>query len=73
MGLTGLINIFISLVFIALSWWALQVFRFDLFFQDYKSPQAKLLQIFVSLALGHSVARFFMDYLGWSTMLKHLF
>ena len=73
LGSTGLINIFLSLVFIALSWWAIQGFRFDLFCKDLKGPQTKVLQILVSIALGHSVARFFMDYLGWSLMLKQLF
>lgn len=72
-GATGLINILLSLVFITLSWWAVQSFRLDLFVKDYKSPQAKVLQILVSVALGHSVAKFFMDYLGWSLMLKQLF
>lgn len=73
LGSTGLINIFLSLVFIWISWWAIQCFRLDLFVKDYKSPQVKALQILVSVALGHGVARFFMDYLGWSMMLKQLF
>lgn len=73
MGVTGLVNIVVSLALIALSWWALQSFRFDLFVKDHKSSQAKLLQILLSLALGHGVARFFMDYLGWSSMLRYLF
>ncbi|WP_134702572.1 DUF1146 family protein [Ammoniphilus sp. YIM 78166] len=73
MGTTGLINIVLSLAFITLSWWAIQSFRFDLFVKDYKSPQVKVLQMFVAISLGHGVARFFMDYLGWSMMLKQLF
>ncbi|RKD23083.1 hypothetical protein BEP19_12725 [Ammoniphilus oxalaticus] len=73
MGADGLINIFISLVFITLSWWALQTLRFELFTNDYKGAQTRLLQILASIALGHGVARFFMDYLGWSLMLKQLF
>ena len=73
LGSTGLINIFLSLVFIWISWWAIQCFRLDLFVKDYKRPQVKALQILVSVALGHGVARFFMDYLGWSMMLKQLF
>lgn len=71
-GATGLINIVLSLIFIAVSWWAIQTFKFDLFVKDHKGPQAKVLQILLSIALGHGVARFFMDYLGWSLMLKQL-
>ncbi|RXT04381.1 DUF1146 family protein [Ammoniphilus sp. CFH 90114] len=73
LGSTGLINIFLSLIFISISWWAIQCFRLDLFVKDYKSAQVKALQILLSIALGHGVARFFMDYLGWSMMLKQLF
>jgi uncharacterized integral membrane protein (TIGR02327 family) len=72
MGANGLINILLSLVFITISWWALQTCRFDLFVKDYKGGRAKALQILIAIALGHSVARFFMDYLGWSLMLKQL-
>lgn len=71
-GATGLVNIVLSLVFITISWWALQSFRFDLFVHSPRSAQAKVLQVLAAVALGHSVARFFMDYLGWSIMLKQL-
>jgi len=72
LGTTGLINIVISLIFIALSWWAIQAFRLDVFVKNYKSPQTKVLMMLLSIALGHGVARFFMDYLGWSIMLNQL-
>jgi uncharacterized integral membrane protein (TIGR02327 family) len=72
LGTTGLINILVSLVSILVSWWALQVFKFDLFVKRQTSAQAKVLQILLSIALGHEVAKFFMDYLGWSLMLKEL-
>lgn len=68
----AVINILISIVFIALSWWALQAFRFDLFVVKPDSAQAKLLQILLAIFIGYGVARFFMDYLGWSLMLKEL-
>jgi uncharacterized integral membrane protein (TIGR02327 family) len=68
----AVINILISIVFIAVSWWALQAFRFDLFVVRADSAQAKLLQILLSIFIGYGVARFFMDYLGWSLMLKEL-
>ena len=71
-GATGLINIVLSLLFISVSWWGIQSFRFDLFMKDHKGPQTKVLQILLSIALGPGVARFFMDYLGWSLMLKGL-
>jgi uncharacterized integral membrane protein (TIGR02327 family) len=68
----AVINILVAIVFIALSWWALQAFRFDLFVHKIDSAQAKLLQILLSIFIGYGVARFFMDYLGWSLMLREL-
>ena len=72
-GMSALLTILLSLVCIALSWWALQSFRFDLFVRNPDSAQSKLLQILLSVVLGHGVARFFMDYLGSSILLQELF
>lgn len=70
---SAVLNIVLSIVFIALSWWALQAFRFDLFVKKVDSAQAKLLQILLSIFIGYGVARFFLEYLGWSLMLRELF
>jgi uncharacterized integral membrane protein (TIGR02327 family) len=72
MGWTGLFNIFISLVSIALAWWALQVFRFDLFLADPRGARAKVLQMILSIVLGYQLSRFFVDYLNWSILLKYV-
>lgn len=72
-GLTGLISILVALVCMALAWWALQQFRFDLFLKQPKSPAAKMLQVLLSIALGYQIARFILDYFNWSNMLKGMF
>jgi uncharacterized integral membrane protein (TIGR02327 family) len=69
----GLISIAIYLIFIALSWWALQEFRFDVLLRRPKSTQSKLLQIFLSIALGYQLGRFFLDYLQFSLGLQRMF
>ncbi len=73
MEISAVLNIVLSVVFIGVSWWALQAFRFDLFVKKADSAQAKLLQILLSIFIGYGVARFFLEYLGWSLMLKDLF
>ncbi|MBO8165413.1 MAG: DUF1146 domain-containing protein [Brevibacillus sp.] len=73
MGASALLYILFTIVCIGLSWWALQAFRFDLFVKKADSAQAKLLQIFLSIFLGHGVAQFFMEYLGHSLLLQTLF
>jgi uncharacterized integral membrane protein (TIGR02327 family) len=69
----AIINIGLYLLCIALSWWALQEFRFDVLLKRPKSPQAKLLQILLAIALGHLAASFFMQYLGLSVGLNSIF
>jgi uncharacterized integral membrane protein (TIGR02327 family) len=73
MAMSGLGSILFTLVCIALAWFGLQQFRFDLFLKQPKSPMAKLLQVFLSIALGYEVGRFFMDYFTWSQLLKGMF
>lgn len=73
MGLNGLLGVTISILFIFLSWWALQVFRIDIFFTDPNSPQAKLLLVFLSILIGYGLTSFFLDYLSWSVLIRQLF
>ncbi|MNN80458.1 hypothetical protein D3C81_1971920 [compost metagenome] len=68
-----MINIFITLICIACSWWALQELHFDKIVKKPKSVQSKVLQILVSVGLGYQVARFFIDYFNWSTWLSGMF
>lgn len=72
-GVSALLNIVISIACIGISWWALQAFRFDLFVKKADSPQAKVLQIILSIFIGHGLARFFLEYLGSSLLLQDLF
>jgi uncharacterized integral membrane protein (TIGR02327 family) len=66
-------NIAIYLLCIALAWWALQEFRFDVLLKRPQSAPAKLLQILLAIAIGHLVASFFIQYLSLSISLNQLF
>jgi len=70
---SSMVYIVIVIVCIALSWWGLRQFRFDLFLHRPKSPASVLLQIFIAIVLGSEVARFFIDYFNWSQLLKGMF
>lgn len=67
----GLLGIFLTIICTAISWWALQTFRFDLFTTNPKGIQAKALQIILALIMGYLLTLFFIDYLGWSFNLKN--
>jgi uncharacterized integral membrane protein (TIGR02327 family) len=69
----GLLSIFVYVLFIGLSWWALQEFRFDVLLRRPKSPQSKLLLIFLSIVLGYQLGSFFLTYLQYSLGLQRMF
>ncbi|WP_209123345.1 DUF1146 family protein [Alkalihalobacillus sp. BA299] len=72
-GMQGLLHITVNLMFVVITWWALQTFKFDLFLKDPKGPKAKTLMILLTIAIAYLVSSFFLDYLNGSTMLKYLF
>ncbi|EST55324.1 membrane protein [Brevibacillus panacihumi W25] len=71
--LYGFLSIILSIIFIGLSWWALQSIRFEKILKRPNGAQAKLLQIFLSIVIGYELSRFFLDYLGWSMVFGNLF
>ncbi|MBB3130857.1 putative integral membrane protein (TIGR02327 family) [Paenibacillus rhizosphaerae] len=72
-GVSGLMSIVVSLFCIGLSWWALQNLKLDLFIRHPKGAQGKLLQLLLAVVLGHFVAKFLIDYIGWSNMIRYMF
>jgi uncharacterized integral membrane protein (TIGR02327 family) len=73
MGIMGMVNILVTLVCIAIAWWAVQQFKLDLFLKQPRSGQAKILQILISIVFGYELSRFLMDYFSWSSALQGLF
>lgn len=72
-GSQAIISIFSHLVFIAVSWWALQALNFDKFIRGNHVVQARVLFILLSITIGSIVSNFFLDYLLWSQQLPLLF
>lgn len=73
LGYSSLLGIGLIIACIALAWWALQAFRFDLFTHNPNSPQARGLQVILSLVLGYLLALFFLDFLSWSLNIVNFF
>ncbi|WP_068778928.1 DUF1146 family protein [Paenibacillus sp. GM2] len=72
-GVGGLTGIIVSLVCIAISWWALQNLKLDLIIRNPKGPQGKLLQLLLAVVLGRFVAAFVLEYWGYTQMLRYMF
>ncbi|MFD2446757.1 DUF1146 family protein [Bacillus sp. CGMCC 1.16607] len=68
-GYDALIGIVVNLIFIGLSWWALQSIKLDRLLKPNRVLQARALYILLSIALGSIVSNFFLDYLQWSRQL----
>ncbi|GAE31311.1 DUF1146 family protein [Alkalihalobacillus hemicellulosilyticus] len=71
-GQQAMLSIIVNVFFIAVTWWALQSFRFDLFVKDPEGPRAKVLMIIVTIAIAQLVSQFFLDYMYSSQMLRYI-
>lgn len=71
-GQIALVSIMSHLIFIAISWWALQAVRLEKLIKPNHVFQARLLYILLAIFLGSSVSNFFLDYLQWSKQLPFL-
>ncbi|WP_191273007.1 DUF1146 family protein [Neobacillus kokaensis] len=72
-GQIALVSILSHLVFIAVSWWALQAINLDKLLRPNRVFQARLLYIVLAIFIGSSVSNFFLDYLQWSRQLPLIF
>lgn len=73
LGQQALIAIVSHLLFITVTWWALQGVHFERLMKKGKIIQAKVLMILITIAIGTAVSNFFLDYLGYSKGLTYLF
>ena len=71
-GVQAIVFIIVQLLFILVTWWALQTFKFDLFVKHPDGPQAKALMILLTIAIGSTVGNFFIDYFEWATRSRYL-
>ncbi|MBD2868367.1 DUF1146 domain-containing protein [Paenibacillus arenilitoris] len=69
-GLTGLFSIVIVILSIILVWFILQEFKWDAFFKFPRSPKARMFQVIVAVVLGHLLAKFILEYWGYTVLLK---
>ncbi|MFS0821366.1 DUF1146 family protein [Bacillus sp. 1P02SD] len=68
-GYQALISIISHLLFIAVTWWALQSIRYEHLVKPNHVFQVRVLLILVTIAIGSTVSNFFLDYLLWSQQL----
>ncbi|ABS23998.1 DUF1146 family protein [Bacillus cytotoxicus] len=72
LGQQALIAMVSHLLFITITWWALQGIHIERLMKSGKVLQIRILLILVTIAIGTSVSNFFLDYLGYSKSLTYL-
>jgi uncharacterized integral membrane protein (TIGR02327 family) len=73
LAFSSLGNIIISLASILFCWWILQGIRVEVLIKKGRVSQARALLIVLAIIMGHLLASFFIDYLGWSKLLGQIF
>ena len=72
-GQQALFGIMAYIFFIGITFYALQAFRLEQLFKKGKVFQIQLIYILFSLAIGSSVADFFINFSNWSQQLPYFF
>ncbi|WP_163539131.1 DUF1146 family protein [Gracilibacillus sp. YIM 98692] len=69
----AIISMMSHVIFIIITWQVLQSLNFDELFRKNKIFEARILIIFITIAIGTAVSNFFLDFLQWSQQLIYLF
>nr|WP_226036365.1 DUF1146 family protein [Aquibacillus saliphilus] len=73
LGQTALISMISHIIFIIITWQVLQAVKIDPLLKKERVFEARILLIFLTITIGTSVSRFFLDFLQWSQQLNLLF
>jgi uncharacterized integral membrane protein (TIGR02327 family) len=73
LGITALTGIISHIFFIVLTWKVLQSVRIEQIFKKGKIMEARVLFMLITIMIGSSVSRFFLEFLDWSQDLVYLF
>ncbi|WP_139996923.1 MULTISPECIES: DUF1146 domain-containing protein [Paenibacillus] len=69
-GMTGLFSIIIVILSIILVWFVLREVKWETFFRFPRSPKARMFQVIVAVIMGHLLAKFILEYWGYTVLLK---
>ncbi|MBM7645358.1 putative integral membrane protein (TIGR02327 family) [Scopulibacillus daqui] len=72
-GVQSALHLIVHIIALIAVWWAIQCVKLDLFVHNPRGPKARLLLIFITIAISYLVAEFFLDYFGWSLNLPQIY
>lgn len=71
-GQQAVISIISHLIFIVITWYALQALPIEKVIRKGRVFEARLLLILLTIAIGSSVSNFFLDFLFWSRQIPYM-
>jgi len=72
-GYYGLISIMSHIIFIYITWTAMQGINFEPLVRDNKVKEARIIIIFIAIVVGAGVSNFVLDIIRWCQDLVYLF
>jgi len=72
-GYTALVGIISHIIFIYITWVAMQGINFEFFVRKDKVTEAKIIIIFIAIFIGSGVSNFVLDIIRWCQDLVYLF
>lgn len=72
-GFFSIIGMISHVLFISITWMAMQGINFEPLVRKHGVTEARIIIIFITIAIGASVSRFVLDILQWSQDLIYLF
>ncbi|EOL43548.1 DUF1146 family protein [Enterococcus caccae] len=63
-GIDAVIRIICHMMFIYVSFWAMQSIRLEQFFKTHQTSQVRLLIVLFSIVIGYTVSSFFLEFLA---------
>lgn len=72
-GYLSIISMVSHVIFIYITWMAMQSINVEYFIQKNRVTEARILMIFITIAIGTTVSNFVLDIIQWSQDLIYLF
>jgi len=72
-GITALVGIISHILFIYITWIALQGINFEFIVRKDKITEARIVIMFIAIIIGSMVSNFVLDIIRWSQDLIYLF
>ncbi|QCR31434.1 DUF1146 family protein [Lysinibacillus sp. SGAir0095] len=73
LGFQAILGLISHIIFIGITFYALQAFRLEQLFKKGKVFQIQLIYILLSIAVGSAVSNFLLDISTWSKQLPYIF